>query len=105
MEDVAESFTQAKHESKITGSGKIVASFDIENKKIAGTQITKGKIKVGDKVIIRGQNGEGIAANVASIKKFKKEVESAMAGQECGIALNPNVLDFHVGDIIESLGQ
>jgi len=103
LDDIADSFEAAKHELKIKGSAKIIASFDIEGKKIAGSQIIKGKIHTGDTVTVRHQSGEGFETKIASIKKFRKDVESATAGQECGISFQANI-DFAVGDIIESLG-
>ena len=103
LEDIADSFEAAKFEQKIKGAAKIIAIFEIEGKKIAGIQVTKGKIKVGDSIILRSHEGEGKENSIKSIKKFKKEVESASTGQECGIAFGTNI-DFNVGDIIESLG-
>lgn len=103
LEDISESFEAAKHDLRIKGSAKIVASFDIEGKKIAGSQISKGRIQVGDDVVIRSQNGSQKETKITSIKKFRKDVESASSGQECGIAFQTNV-DFAIGDIIESLG-
>ena len=103
LENIAQSFEAAKHEAKIQGTAKIVASFEIDGKKIAGAKITKGKIKMGDSVIVRNPNGEGNESKVVSLKKFKKDVESASAGQECGVGLSPQV-DFQEGYIIESLG-
>ena len=82
---------------------KLKAAGIIEGKKIAGSQVTKGKIKVGDQAIIKSQNREGKETKIASLKKFRKEVESASSGQECGIAFAENI-DFNIGDIIESLG-
>src|SRR4030067_2605581 len=53
LEDIAQSFEVAKHEAKIQGTAKIVASFEIDGKKIAGAKITKGKIKIWDSVVGR----------------------------------------------------
>jgi translation initiation factor IF-2 len=103
LEDIAESFEAAKHELKIKGSAKIIASFEIDGKKVAGSHISKGKMQVGDSIIIKHQGGGTKETRITSIKKFKKDVESASAGQECGIAFSPNI-DFNIGDIIESLG-
>ncbi len=103
MQDVAEGFEAAKHELQIKGLAKIVAIFNIEGKVIAGSQVTRGKIKVGDRVIVKSQSGETKETQISSIKKFRKDVESASNGQECGIAFVGNI-DFNVGDIIESLG-
>lgn len=103
LENIAQSFEAAKHEAKIQGIAKIVASFEIDGKKIAGAKITKGKIRVGNSVIVRNLQGEGKESKIVSLKKFKKDVENASAGQECGIGLSPQV-DFQEGYIIESLG-
>ncbi len=103
LEDIADSFEAAKHELKIKGSAKIIASFEIDGKKVAGSHISKGKIQTGDSVIVKSQKGDIKETRVVSIKKFKKDVESASAGQECGIAFSANI-DFNIGDIIESLG-
>ena len=103
MEQIAASFEKTKHEVKIKGKAQIVAVFDIEGKKIAGSKVTNGKIKVGDKVIVRKPSGEGVETEVTSLKKFRKSVETVAAGQECGIAFSTS-LDFKEGDVIESLG-
>jgi len=103
LEDIADSFQKAKQELKIQGSAKVIAIFNIEGKKIAGSKITSGKIKVGDKVIVKNQAGSELNSSVVSIKKFKKDVEGALAGQECGIGLEQNI-DFREGDVIKSLG-
>lgn len=103
MEDIAQSFEAAKFEQKIKGSAKIVASFEIAGVRVAGAQVTKGKIHFGDTVIVKNSQKEIQETTISSIKKFKKDVEQVNAGQDCGIAFAGNV-DFKVGDIIESLG-
>ncbi len=102
MQDVVKSFEQTKHEIKVKGKAQIVATFDIEGKKIAGVKVTSGKIKIGDKIILRTDDQEK-ESEIVSLKKFRKEVESATAGQECGIGFLGN-LDFREGNVIESLG-
>ncbi|HSX18622.1 MAG TPA: translation initiation factor IF-2 [Candidatus Saccharimonadales bacterium] len=104
IEDVVAGFEQAKAQQKIVGKAKIIASFQIEGKKIAGVKVQSGKITIGDEVIIVRGNSEIGNAKIASIKKFKKEITSVPTGQECGIALNPE-LEFQEGDIVESYGQ
>lgn len=104
MEDVASGFELAKAQAKISGRAKIIASFAIEGKKIAGAKITSGKISVGDQItLVRGSN-EIANAKIASIKRFKKDFTVVSAGQDCGIGFSPNI-DFQEGDIIESIGQ
>ena len=103
LEEIAKSFEETKHEIKIKGKAQIVATFDVEGIKIAGSKVTNGKISAGDKIILRKENGKGIESEILSLKKFRKEVKSVEAGQECGVAFKNN-LDFLEGDIIESLG-
>lgn len=104
LDAVAEGFETAKLQSKIKGRAKISASFDIEGKRIAGCVVTFGKINVGDTVLLKkNEDDSGQEARIVSIKRFKKDVPVVNNGQECGIALNPN-LDFNQGYIIESLG-
>ncbi|MCR4324609.1 MAG: translation initiation factor IF-2 [Candidatus Curtissbacteria bacterium] len=103
MEGVAEGFEQAKVQSKVVGRGTIIASFVIEGKKIAGTKVTKGKFTVGDQVALMRNENQVATAKIATIKKFKKDFPSVLAGQECGIAFSGE-LDFQEGDTLESFG-
>lgn len=104
MEDVAEGFTQAKEEAKIKGKAKIVATFDVEGKKVAGAMVTFGKIKIGDEITLTHTKGNTKEeAKITSLKRFKKDIEIVSNGQDCGIIFTP-IIDFEVGDIIESIG-
>lgn len=102
MQDIAKTYEAAIQEQKIKGSAKIVAIFEVDGKRIAGVKVTQGKLKTGDTVFLTGSLKK-TEAQISSLKKFKKNAESAVAGQECGVALTP-VLDFNIGDVIESLG-
>lgn len=101
LEDVAQGFQAAKEEAKVRGRAKVVVTFDIEGKKIAGCMVTFGRFKVGDEVYLKDKSTS--LAKIISIKRFKKDVETVASGQDCGILLAP-ILDFKEGDIIESLG-
>lgn len=103
IEDVSTGFEAAKQEKKIKGQGQIVAIFNIDGKKVAGSKITKGKLKIGDEVIIRSPEGQRKESTISSIKKFKKDVEFVLSGQDCGIGFSTD-LDFKEGDVVESLG-
>ncbi len=104
IEDVVVGFEQAKQQAKITGRAKVVASFNIDGRKIVGAKVTQGKLAIGDQVSLkRGEKDLGLA-KIISLKRFKKDYQSILAGQDCGIGLEPN-LDFANGDIIESLGS
>ena len=103
IEDVASGFEEAKQQSKITGKANIVAKFTVDGKNIAGAKVTHGKLVVGDQVIVRRGNADVGQAKIISLKKFKKDVQQVLSGQDCGIFLEP-ALDFVEGDVIESYG-
>lgn len=101
--DIAAHFEEAKEELKIAGRAKIVASFNVDEKKIAGAMVTFGRIKIGDQIQLKTGHGKVFATKVTSLKRFKKDVETVNNGQDCGIGFSDG-LDFREGDIIESLG-
>ena len=103
LEEISETFQKAKQEAKIRGAAKIIATFTLDGKKIAGVRVTSGKLKIGDQVIVKNEQGAEISSKITSLKKYKKDVESAVAGQECGIGFEQDI-DFREGFIIESLG-
>ena len=103
LEEISETFEKAKQEAKIRGAARIIATFALDGKKIAGVKVTSGKLKIGDQVTVRNEKGAEISSKITSLKKFKKDVESAVAGQECGIGFEQDI-DFREGFIIESVG-
>ncbi|OGD86444.1 translation initiation factor IF-2 [Candidatus Curtissbacteria bacterium RIFCSPHIGHO2_01_FULL_41_11] len=104
IEDVVIGFEEAKIQAKITGKAKIIATFAIEGKKIAGAKVTNGRLNIGDQVnLVRGEKILG-SAKISSIKRFKKDFQTVSGGQDCGIGLEPE-LDFQQDDVIESFGS
>lgn len=104
LEEVVANFDEAKHESKIAGRAKVVAKFEIDGKQIAGAQVTDGKIKIGQKVVVSHKNNtRSSPVEISSLKRFKKDVDTVAKGQEFGLGFARNV-DFEEGDVIESLG-
>lgn len=104
MEDIATSFELAKHELKITGRAKVVATFNIEGKLIAGIKVTHGKLKLQDTIIVRRNDQDaGTESKIVSLKKFKKDVDVITGGQDGGLIAEPKI-DFSEGDSIESIG-
>lgn len=86
---------------KILGKAQIVAAFPFNSKKIAGSKITEGIIKKGDKLqLVKGEKQAGVV-RVVSIKKQKENVDEVKQGEECGILFEPQ-LDFSVGDVLIS---
>ncbi len=74
---------------------------------MAGCYVLDGKIFRNSKVrvirdgIVEYPKGEGQAAELASLKRFKDDVKEVPAGMECGLTIK-NYNDIKVGDIIEA---
>jgi bacterial translation initiation factor 2 (bIF-2) len=74
---------------------------------VAGCYVLDGKIFRNSKVrvirdgIVEYPKGEGQAAELASLKRFKDDVKEVPAGMECGLTIK-NYNDIKVGDIIEA---
>ena len=48
--------------------------------------------------------GEGAAAELASLKRFKDDVKEVVSGMECGLTIK-NYNDIKVGDIVEAFEE
>jgi translation initiation factor IF-2 len=84
------------------GRAEIVASFPFNDKKVAGSRVTKGRISKGDHLIlVRGDKEIG-KAKAASLRKQKSEVPSVGQSEEFGVIFEPQ-LDFTKGDVIVSI--
>jgi translation initiation factor IF-2 len=83
------------------GNADILEVFNISKiGKVAGCRVTDGRVERGanvrlirDKVVVH----EG---KLSTLKRFKDEVASVVAGQECGMAFE-NYQDMRAGDVIE----
>lgn len=86
----------------ILGKAQIQASFPFNGKKVAGSKIISGTIKVGTNVkLIRNEKEIG-KVRITSIRKQKDEVTSVSQGEECGILFAPQ-LDFQPSDVLLSV--
>lgn len=83
------------------GYAKIGEVFNITGSgKIAGCQVTEGKIIKGAKVRLLRDNVVIHEGMLKTLKRFKDEVKEVKAGMECGMAFE-NYEDIKVGDQIE----
>ncbi len=89
-----------EREKDLKAEGKVLATFIIENEKIFGAKITKGKVNVGDNAeVIR--NGVSVGkTRLVSLKMRAKIVQEVKKDQECGLLFAPE-LDIKVGDMIK----
>lgn len=102
VEEVIDLLEQKEFEEKVKGKLKILAQFIIDGQKIFGGKVVKGKISLGDKVLVKRGDMLLGESKIASLKIRARSVEEVKAGQECGILLQP-VLDLKPSDMIESI--
>jgi translation initiation factor IF-2 len=67
---------------------------------IAGSYVTDGQARRGDKVRVTRAGEELWNGSVANLKRFKEDVREVQAGYECGITLE-GYDEFKEGDILE----
>jgi len=89
-------------EKEIKGQAKVLATFLIEQEKIYGIQILKGKLSLHDGIeVYRGNNPVG-KTKVVSLKIRAKKIDEVKKGQEAGVIFSPP-LDIRVGDMVKSI--
>ncbi|MFC1649419.1 translation initiation factor IF-2 [Patescibacteria group bacterium] len=88
-------------QTQILGTAEILAEFPFNKRRVAGVKVTSGKIEKNHKLIVLRDGEELGETKMASLKREKKDVDSAIQGQEAGIIFDP-YLDFSVGDMIVS---
>jgi len=84
------------------GNAEVLQAFDISKiGKVAGCKVTEGVVRKGAKVrIIRNDIVVLELGTLATLKRFKDEVNEVPSGQECGM-LFAGFQDIKVGDTIE----
>ena len=68
--------------------------------KVAGCQVTEGKVERGAKVRLLRDNVVIHEGSLSILKRFKDDVREVVSGQECGMSF-ANYQDIREGDVIE----
>jgi translation initiation factor IF-2 len=83
------------------GNATIKEVFNITKfGKVAGCQVTEGKVERGAKVRLIRDNVVIHEGALSILKRFKDDVKEVPAGQECGMSF-ANYQDIRAGDVIE----
>jgi translation initiation factor IF-2 len=88
-EDVIDGHAEVRQIIRISRIGNIAGSF-----------VTDGQVRRGDKVRVRRGEEELWSGSVANLKRFKEDVREVQSGYECGITLE-GYDDFKEGDVLE----
>lgn len=87
-------------EKSIKGEAKVLASFVIENEKVFGVRINKGKANMGDTVQLYRDDKPVAKSTLTSLRIHAKKVEEVKKDQEAGMLFEP-AIDIRVGDVIK----
>jgi translation initiation factor IF-2 len=68
---------------------------------IAGTVVSEGRLSKGAQVRLLRDNVVVYSGRIASLRRFKDDVQEVRSGLECGVSLE-NFADVKVGDVIEA---
>ena len=81
--------------------------YKFDKATVAGCYVLDGKIYRNSKIriirdgIVEYPRGEGQAAELQSLKRFKDDVKEVPSGMECGLTIK-NYNDIKQGDIVEA---
>jgi len=84
------------------GNAKILEVFNVSKVgKIAGCQVTDGLMRRGAKVRLLRDDVVIHEGDLATLKRFKDEVNEVKSGMECGMSFE-RYQDLKQGDVIEA---
>ncbi|OGK13397.1 translation initiation factor IF-2 [Candidatus Roizmanbacteria bacterium RIFCSPLOWO2_01_FULL_38_12] len=89
-----------ERDKNLKAEAKVLAAFIIENEKVFGCRITKGRVNLGDPVEQYRKNEKIAKSKLVSLKVRVKSVNEVKKDQECGMQFAPE-LDIKVGDVIK----
>ena len=83
------------------GNAEVLEVFKVSGVgRVAGCRVTEGMVRRGAGVRLIRDNVVIYEGKLASLKRFKDEVQEVPAGQECGMAFE-NFQDIKKGDVVE----
>src|SRR5436190_4449270 len=110
VKSAMEGMLEPKMQEKIVANVEVREIFKFDKATIAGCYVMDGKIKRDSKIrlirdgIVTYPTGEGAAAELASLKRFRDDVKDVSSGMECGLTIK-NFSDIKVGDIVEAFEE
>jgi len=107
VKSAMEGMLEPKVQEKIVANVEIREVFKFDKATVAGCIVLDGKIKRDSKIrlirdgIVIYPTGEGVNAELASLKRFKDDAKEVVSGMECGLTIK-NFSDIKVGDVVEA---
>jgi translation initiation factor IF-2 len=110
LKSAMEGMLEPKIQEKIIANVEIREVYKFDKATVAGCYVLDGKILRNSKIrvirdgIVEYPKGEGQAAELGSLKRFKDDVKEVASNMECGLTVK-NYADIRVGDIIEAFEE
>lgn len=110
IKSAMEGMLEPKIQEKITANVEVREVYKFDKATVAGCFVLEGKISRNSKIriirdgIVEYPKGEGQAAELGSLKRFKDDVKEVASNMECGLTIK-NFNDLKVGDIVEAFEE
>lgn len=98
------SLAEAKKEKEVLGKAKILAVFDSEERKIAGSKITSGKINKTDNLVVKREDKIIGETKIKSMRHKLSDINEANEDEEFGIIFEKDI-KFKPGDTIQAIKE
>ena len=110
IKSAMEGMLEPKIQEKIVANVEVREVYKFDKATVAGCYVLDGKIARNNKIriirdgIVEYPKGEGQAAELGSLKRFKDDVKDVASNMECGLTIK-NYNDIRVGDVIEAFEE
>jgi len=96
-----EGMLKPTYSEDVLGHADVRQLFRVSSGNVAGCVVTDGEVNTGHKVRLLRDDVVVFEGNIATLRRFKDDVQSVAAGVECGIRIE-GFADVKEGDVIET---
>ena len=110
IKSAMEGMLEPKIQEKIVANVEVREVYKFDKATVAGCFVLDGKLSRNSKIriirdgIVEYPKGEGQAAELGSLKRFKDDVKEVVSNMECGLTIK-NFIDLKPGDIVEAFEE
>ncbi len=110
IKSAMEGMLEPKIQEKIVANVEVREVYKFDKATVAGCYVLDGKLSRNSKIriirdgIVEFPRGEGQAAELGSLKRFKDDVKEVVSNMECGLTIK-NFADLKPGDIVEAFEE
>ncbi len=110
IKSAMEGMLEPKIQEKIVANVEVREVYKFDKATVAGCYVLDGKISRNSKIriirdgIVEFPRGEGQAAELGSLKRYKDDVKDVSSNMECGLTIK-NFADLKPGDIVEAFEE